>query len=77
MSEVIRATSVDHRPELEELRRLVNMKVGKLELGQTLKANTAVIEELGKEAKQLREALSEVNSELESLRAKHEDTRQD
>lgn len=67
---MINATSVDHRPELDELRRLLNLKVGKQELGQTLKANTAVIEELGKEGKHLREALTQLNAEVESLTAR-------
>jgi hypothetical protein len=48
VEEAIRATSIDHRPELEELRSVIKGKVGKSELQSTLKAQTQVLEELKK-----------------------------
>lgn len=62
---MIRTTSIDHRPELDDLRKQLTIKVGKLELAQTLKANTAVIEELGKENKHARDRLDELTAEME------------
>lgn len=49
IADVIQATAFDYRPELEDLRKQLQLRATKQDLSSLLKAQTAVIEELRRE----------------------------
>ncbi len=49
VSEAIQHTAFDHRPDLDDLRRQLSLRASKHDLATSLKAQTAVLEELRKD----------------------------
>ena len=64
VAEAIQATAIDHSPQIEDLKKQIASRVSKHDLSQTLKAQTAILEELRREQQQLRRVIDERDEQL-------------
>jgi hypothetical protein len=74
---VIKATAIDYKPEIEELRRALQTRVTKTELGSMFKAQTAVIEEIRKDQTDMRSQGNMNTDDMKDEKAKNEQMRSD